>query len=367
MRSVSMKQNAEHGLGEMTGDKRVAERSDPARVTLQVIAERLDVSTATVSLALRGSPVVAESTREKVQSLARDLGYIYNRSAASLRTARTNMVAVGFHDITNPFFAELLVAIEDSIYASGRTVLLATYGENLARQDKVLRTLREYRPDGMILCAAGGTGQPDIRALMGAGIAIVQLVREMVTDVDFVGIDDRTAAREVTEHLIDLGHRRIASIAGIDGIPTAVARRAGWRDAMEARGLHADPALVYEGLTTREVGFAAIRHLLTLPDPPTAAVCFNDLAAFGTMLGLRHEGLEPGRDFSVVGCDDIKEAALWLPGLTTINNRQDELGAEAARVLEERIANPSGPVQRVLLRPRFVPRGTTAPPRLKPA
>lgn len=346
----------------MTGDKRVAERSDPARVTLQVIAERLDVSTATVSLALRDNPVVAESTREKVQALARDLGYIYNRSAASLRTARTNMVAVGFHDITNPFFAELLLAIEDSIYASGRTVLLATYGENLSRQDKVLRTLREYRPDGMILCAAGGTGQPDIRALMGAGIAIVQLVREMVPDVDFVGIDDRTAAREATEHLIDLGHRRIASIAGLEGIPTARARRAGWRDALEARGIPVDPALVYEGLTTREVGFAAIRHLLTLPDPPTAAVCFNDLAAFGTMLGLRHEGLEPGRDFSVVGCDDIKEAALWSPALTTIHNRQNELGAEAARVLEERIANPGAPVQRILLRPRFIMRGTTAPP-----
>src|SRR6478736_1776780 len=99
--------------------------------SLEMIAEKLDVSTATVSLALRDSPVVADATKLRVQSLARELGYIYNRSAASLRTARTNMIAVGFHDITNPYFAELLSAIEDAATAAGRSILLGTYGESL--------------------------------------------------------------------------------------------------------------------------------------------------------------------------------------------------------------------------------------------
>jgi LacI family transcriptional regulator len=92
----------------------VASRGERGRVTLQVIAERLEVSTATVSLALRDSPVVADATKSRVQTLAREMGYIYNRSAASLRTARTNMIAVGFHDITNPYFAEMLVAVEET-------------------------------------------------------------------------------------------------------------------------------------------------------------------------------------------------------------------------------------------------------------
>ena len=141
------------------------ERAERGRVTLQVIADELAVSTATVSLALRDSPVVALETKQRVQRLARDLGYIYNRSAASLRTARTNMVAVGFHDITNPYFAELLAAIEDAAMAVGRTILLGTYGESLERQERVLRTLKEYRPDGMILCAAGGTTAADVAHL----------------------------------------------------------------------------------------------------------------------------------------------------------------------------------------------------------
>ena len=143
------------------------------RVTLQIIADRLLVSTATVSLALRGSPLVAEATRARVQQMAREMGYSYNRSAASLRTDRTNILGVGFHDITNPYFAELLAAIEETTTANGRSILLGTYGEDLARQDRVLGTLTEYRPDGMILCAAGGSTPDTFAHLIAAGVPIV--------------------------------------------------------------------------------------------------------------------------------------------------------------------------------------------------
>ncbi len=101
--------------------------------------------------------------------------------------------------------------------------------------------------------------------------------------------------------------------------------------------------------------------MLDRPEPPTAALCFNDLIAFGAMLGLRHRGLEAGTDFSLVGCDDVKEAALWYPALTTIHNRQDEMGRGSADMLIQRIADPAAPVRRVLLEPRLVVRGSTAP------
>ncbi len=348
----------------MTDREVAATGAGQARVTLQVIADRLDVSTATVSLALRDSPVVADATKLRVRTLARELGYIYNRSAASLRTARTNMIAVGFHDITNPYFAELLSAIEDAVTDAGKTILLGTYGESLERQDRVLGSLREYRPDGMILCAAGGTQADIVEHIVAARIPVVQLSREVAgVDLDFIGADDGHGTLRAFEHLHALGHRRIAMLGGADTTSTGRSRRAGYTAGLERFGLPFDPALMLEGLGHRETGLRGIMSLLDLPDPPTAALCFNDLIAFGAMLGLRHRGLEAGADFSIVGCDDVQEAALWYPALTTIHNRQDEMGRGAADMLIQRIGDPLAPVRRVLLEPRLVVRGSTAPPR----
>ncbi|PZU83703.1 MAG: LacI family transcriptional regulator [Chelatococcus sp.] len=334
------------------------------RVTLQVIAEHLSVSTATVSLALRGSPLVAEATRERVQQIAREMGYSYNRSAASLRTDRTNIIGVGFHDITNPYFAELLAAIEETTTRGGRSILLGTYAEDRQRQARVLNTLKEYRPDGMILCPAGGSTADDLDHLVASGVPIVQLSREIPeTGLDFVGSDDRHGTIQAMEHLIGLGHRRIAFLCANEQISTGRNRYRGYCEALRGHGIGLDPALVHWAYGTRENGLKAIQAVLDADDPPTAAVCMNDLAAFGAMLGLRHRGREAGIDFSLVGCDDVQEAAQWYPALTTIRNFQDEMGRKSAEFLIRRIAEPNAPPQRLLLTPQLVLRGTTCPPR----
>jgi LacI family transcriptional regulator len=331
------------------------------RVTLQVIAEQLSVSTATVSLALRNSPVVADLTKQRVQQLARDLGYIYNRSAASLRTARTNILAVAVHDITNPYFAEMLATIEEAASANGKTVLLGTYTENLGRQDRVLATLREYRPDGIIMCPAAGTDRANLDHLTMAGVPIVQIAREVdAPDLDFVGSDDARGTEVAIDYLIGLGHRRIAMIGGLQSTSTGRIRHETYRRVMDQNGLF-NPALIHEGAGTRETGFKGVQALLDQADAPTAALCFNDLVAFGTMLGLRQRGIDAGSDFSVIGSDDVKEAALWHPGLTTIRNRQEEMGRRATELLLRRIADPTAPARRILLEPSLVIRGTTAP------
>lgn len=333
------------------------------RVTLQIIADRLTVSTATVSLALRGSPLVAEATRARVQQMAREMRYSYNRSAASLRTDRTNILGVGFHDITNPYFAELLAAIEETTTANGRSILLGTYGEDLERQDRVLGTLKEYRPDGMILCAAGGSTPETFAHLIAAGVPIVQLSREITGELDFVGSDDRHGTILAMEHLIGLGHRRIAFICQNQRISTGANRYRGYCEVLTRYGLPVDPSLVYPGHGTRENGSKGIQTVLDASDPPTAAVCMNDLAAFGAMLGLRHRGREAGIDFSIVGCDDVQEAAQWYPALTTIRNFQDEMGRKSAEFLISRIAEPEAPPRRLQLTPSLVIRGTTTAPR----
>lgn len=335
-----------------------------ARVTLQILADRLAVSTATVSLALRDSPLVAEATRTRVREIARAMGYSYNRSAAALRTDRTNIIGVGFHDITNPYFAELLAAIEETTTAQGRSVLLGTYAEDLERQQRVLNTLAEYRPDGMILCPASGSTAESLRPLTDAGIPIVQLSRELTgLDLDFVGSDDRHGTFQAMEHLIGLGHRRIAFICANDDISTGRNRYASYREMLTRHQLSHDPAIVYFGIGTRENGLRGIQHVLDAGEPPTAAFCMNDIAAFGAMLGLRHRGREAGRDFSIVGCDDVKEAAQWFPALTTVHNFQNEMGAKSAAFLLNRIANPSTPPQRLTLTPKLIVRGTTCAPR----
>ncbi len=334
------------------------------RVTLQVIADHLSVSTATVSLALRDSPLVAEATRVRVREIARQLGYSYNRSAASLRTDRTNIIGVGFHDITNPYFAELLAAVEETTTRNGRSILLGTYGEDLERQERVLNTLAEYRPDGMILCPAGGSTADSLRHLVEAGVSIVQISREIPElGLDFVGSDDRYGTIEAMKHLIGLGHRRIAFLCANEGISTGRNRYSGYREALARQGLPLDPALVYFAYGTRESGLKGIQQVLDAADPPTAAVCMNDLAAFGAMLGLRHRGREAGSDFSLIGCDDVQEAAQWYPALTTLHNHQDEMGRRSAEFLLRRIADPAAPQQRLLLTPSLVLRGTTCPPR----
>ena len=335
------------------------------RVTLQVIADHLAVSTATVSLALRGSPLVAEATRLRVQQVAREMGYSYNRSAASLRTDRTNIIGVGFHDITNPYFAELLAAIEETCAIHGRSILLGTYAENLERQDRVLNTLKEYRPDGMILCPAGGSTAESFRHLIEAGVPIVQLSREIPElGLDFVGADDRHGTIQAMEHLIGLGHRRIAFLcenpADLDRRATAMPAIARSSPATASRSIRRWSIPSYG---TRENGLKGIQKVLDADDPPTAAVCMNDLAAFGAMLGLRHRGREAGIDFSLVGCDDVQEAAQWYPALTTIKNFQDEMGRKSAEFLIRRIAEPHAPQRRLLLTPELVLRGTTCPPR----
>lgn len=332
-------------------------------VTLQQIASELGVSTATVSLALRGSEAVAQATRERVQTRARELGYVYNRSAASLRTARSHMIAVCVHDITNPYFVDLLKGVERAAMAEGRMMLLGTYDEDFERQQRLLATFREYRPDGLVLCPAVGTRVEDLRALTDTGTPIVQLSREVIgSGLDFVGAEDETGTRLAVTHLIELGHRRIAFFGGVDGASTCDNRRRAYRATMAAHGAPVDPALVFPGWGRRETGLRAIDAALDLPDPPTAAVCFNDVTAFGAMLGLYRRGLKPGQDFALVGCDDTLEASQWHPGLTSLRHTVPP-GPVAADVLFQRLRDPRQPQQRRAIAPLLIVRGTSQPPR----
>lgn len=340
----------------MTSAGRKGPGKRPVRLTLRDLAEHAAVSPATVSLVLRKSPLVAEATRKRVLDSVRTLGYVYNRGAASLRTQRTHTVGVAINEIVNPYFAELTAAVERAITRIGRTVFLSNSGEDPARQDQFIETMREYNADGLVICPAHGSDPAALRRLRDFGMPCVLISRNLPgSGLDYAGNDHRRGMFLATEHLISLGHRRIAMIGGTDRSWTGVERREGYHQALLAYGIEPDPGLFLPGPTTRNHGVDTIKSLLAgKRRPPTGAVCFNDVIAFGVMLGLRQLGREPGRDFAVVGYDDLEEAALWTPALTTIRVQSTAMGEAAAQLLLDRIADLAAPRREVVLPPELI-------------
>ncbi len=341
------------------------------RLTLRDLAAHAGVSPATVSLVLRKSPLVAQTTRERVLASIEALGYVYNRGAASLRTQRTHTVGVAINELANPYFAELTAAIERAFNAVGYSVFLSNSAEDPARQDQFIDTMREYNVDGLIICPAAGTTAKSMQRLIKFDMPCVQVSRYVRgVALDFAGNDHRRGTFLATEHLISLGHRRIAMIGGNDLTSTGWERRKGYTDALKAHRIAIDPDLMISATATRENGAEAIKALLKGRNPPTAAACYNDLVAFGVMLGLRQIGIEPGNDFAVVGCDDVSEAALWSPALTSVAISTAAMGEVAARMLLERIADRHAKRREIVLEPKLVVRASSGNGRasvIKPA
>jgi LacI family transcriptional regulator len=340
----------------------------PARLTLRDLATHAGVSRATVSLVLRKSPLVAEKTREKVRESMAALGYVYNRGAANFRTQRTQTVGLAMNELVNPYFSELTAAVESALAKAGRTVFLSNSSEDPAIQDAFIASMREYNVEGLIICPTKGSKPKTLRRLSEFGVACVLISRYVPgSGLDYAGNDHRRGTHLATEHLVSLGHRRIAMAGANDLISTGIERREGYEQALAANGIAVEPALILHGPPTRSFGAEAVKQLLALDEPPTACVCFNDVIAFGVMLGLRQIGIEPGRDFAVAGCDDLAEAALWTPALTTVAVDTIGMGEAAARLLIERSADPGRPRRQVVLQPKLIVRASSGPSRLKRA
>jgi LacI family transcriptional regulator len=323
------------------------------RVTLDDVAKHAGVSRSTVSLVLRESPLVADGTRLRVRASMEALGYVYNRGAANLRASRTNTVGLLVCDISNPFFAELTAAIDDVLDAAGFSTFLVNTKESVEKQERSLQRMREQNVDGLIVCPAAGSSPDLVERLRGWNMPFIQALRYVsAQEGDYAGSDYQFGMEMITEHLIRLGHRRIALVGGNLMHSAMLDRRAGFVAAMRRHGLA--PDLIIKSPLTRRAGAEAVAALLDRPDPPTAAIGFNDVIAFGMMLGLTHRGLEPGRDFAVAGFDDVAEAALSRPALTTVSTLPFQIGQASAELLLRRIAEPNGASERVILPTRLI-------------
>lgn len=304
------------------------------RVTVIDIARHAGVSKSTVSLVLQGSPLVRAETRARVVASIEELGYVYNRGAASLRNARTNIVGMVINDLANPFFAELAVGIERVFQAAGYIPFIANVSENPRRQNEVLRSMREHDIAGLIICPARGTRAADLEPILSRNFPLVCAMRRVVgLRAALVTSDNHRGARRAVEHLLALGHRRIAFVGGYVDMNAHVERCGGYMAAMDTAGLSVTSGGVFEGGPNRETGNMAADWLLDRAQPFTAALCFNDVVAFGLIDGLKRRGVDVGHDFGVVGFDDVREARYSAPPLTTVAVDTHALGERAAHLV----------------------------------
>jgi LacI family transcriptional regulator len=302
--------------------------------TIVDIARAAGVSKSTVSLVLQGSPLVKSETKERVEAAMARVGYVYNRGAANLRTAKSSFVGMIISDLMNPFFAELAVGIEDALYKMDFVPILANTNEDLERQAHVLRSMREHGVAGIVMSPARGTDAWRLATDLPKAVPTVITMRRVIgSPLAYVGPDNRTGARMAVEHLVRLGWQRIAFLGGYETMTTQQERISGWREALVAAGLPADDRLVFEAMPTREGGRQALEQALASDRRPHAFLCYNDIVAMGATRALATRGIRVGQDVAVVGFDDIAEAEHNAPPLTTVNAETRRMGALAAEAL----------------------------------
>lgn len=327
--------------------------------TIRDVAEQAGVSKSLVSLVLRGSDQVRPEKREAVLRAVRELGYRPNAAARSLSEQRTRTVGVLLNDLRNPWFVDLLDGLNPLLHEHGLHMLLGDARLNRRTGQDLARPFLDLAADGLVV--VGTLPDPAALGTVAERIPVVVAgAREPVPPgVDVVAGDDEQGARLVTEHLIGLGHRRIAHIAGYGAVGDL--RRRSFEAAMHAHGL-ADRALVETGDLTEEGGFRAAVRLLGRPGRPTAVVAVNDITAVGVLSAAAELGLRVPHDLSVTGYDDTSISRLRHLWLTTVDNAGHEVGRRAARCLLDRFEGAQGAGRLHLATPTLEIRGTTAPP-----
>jgi LacI family transcriptional regulator len=265
----------------------------PGRPTQRQIAIQLGLSPATVSLALRDSPMIAAETRALVREAIRAAGYVPNAVAASLRTGRSRIVGVSFHNIAHQFFAEMLIAIEAELSGHGGAVLINNHGEDPASLARFVDTLAAYGADGLIVSPPLHATAEVLAPLRRRGVAVVYVSRHVRGDdaADRVVNDDREAMLLATGRLTGLGHRRLMLVGGEPGTTVAEERVAGFRAALETAGLAWEERLWLHCRPRLIEGAAAGVAALGRRPRPTGIVAFNDLVAFGVMNAMRAQDL----------------------------------------------------------------------------
>ena len=328
------------------------------------VSRAADVSVSTVANVLNNPELVAVSTRRRVEDAIRHVGYVRSGPARQLRGLPSQIVGVVILDQANPFYAALNRGIEDRLAADGCMLLACSTDVRADREAEILNALEEQAVRGIIITPT--ERNPDhLAGISGRGTPVVLAdCAHGALDLCAVTVDHVLGGQLIAEHLISLGHRRFAFLTGLLEISPLTDRRQGIHQALTAAGL--DPATAILDIAIPparifEAAAAAVDAILAAADPPTAIICFNDVAAVGVIAGLGRHGLRIPEDMSVVGYDDLQFAGRLNPTLTTIHQPMYQVGGAAAALLLDE-GSPAHRHRELRFQPSLVVRDSTAAP-----
>ncbi|MDF2711963.1 LacI family DNA-binding transcriptional regulator [Nonomuraea muscovyensis] len=325
------------------------------RPTIRNVAERAGVSKSLVSLVLRGSPHVSEHRRQAVLQAARELGYRPNAVARSLVEGRTHLVGALVADLHNPFYAEFLDGLQESLHGDGLRMLIGNSQWDPAFEDEAVAAFLELRVDGLVLLGIAPTSETLVEATSYTPTVVVGERDIELDGVDIVVDDDRHGARLAIDHLVSLGHRRIAHIEG-----ARPSRCEGYLVAMRRHAL-APYIMVEAAEATEEGGRTAALALLTRDPRPTAIFAGNDVVAAGVLSAAEELGLRVPEDLSVAGYDNTHLAASRHISLTSVDQSRRSMGRSAAALLSDRIGDPAKAARLREVTPELIVRRSTGP------
>ena len=334
-------------------------------VTIKDIAKRAGVSHSTVSRALRDDPLVAEETASRIRRLASELSYVPSAAARSLKTSRSRVLGVIVNRIADPFYSEVLDGVQEVFQTAGYSLFLGSPNHSPLGARSVLQAMAERRVEGIIVCSTT-VSEADL-AQVGSPVVLVHS-RVLEHRSPSLSHDDRHGAKQLTEHLLELGHRQIAFLGNVRGGRLTQERLSGYREALFEADLMVPGEYVAMASSGEPTGGAeGMRSLLDRELTPTAVVCYNDMMAFGAMQVIRESGLTVPDDLSVVGFDNIELSAYFSPALTTIHQPKYQLGSEAAHMMLRQLndafeGRDVEQAERITVRGELRIRSSTAPP-----
>ena len=311
----------------------MAQNTRPKPLSIKDIARLADVTHPTVSRALRNSPLVNPRTIERIQRIARESGYRVSAVARGLVTQKTNTIGVVVTTIADPFVSEVVSGIEHAANDHGYSVFLADSYADPDREVRVVHLFAERRVEGIVVTSSR-VGTWYLRILSEMKVPIVLINNQRRGEfVHSVMIENVEASRLATQHLIGLGHERIAYLGDRYGYQSDTERLGGYRQALKQARLPFLPELVVHGDGKPEGGRQAMETLRSLPQPPTAVFCYNDMSALGALGAIHQSGLRVPEDISLVGFDDLFFASYTQPPLTTVRQPRQRMGLLAMEIL----------------------------------
>jgi LacI family transcriptional regulator, galactose operon repressor len=333
------------------------------RITMRQIAARARVSVGTVSHVINNTAGVREPVRKRVLEAIERLGYQPSLLARGLRRNQTTIIGVIIPDISNPFFPLVVRGVEDIAYQNSYRLMLCNTDNDAQKEQVYFNELRAYRMAGLIVIPSANSRLVLLAGSTGGETPVICLDRcPEGWRGDSVTVDNEEGAYQATRYLLELGHRRIACIAGQLHVTSGVERLKGFKHALREAGVSIAPEYIQEGRFDRLSGYEKALMLLQFSPRPTAIFAANDLVALGVLAALRELGLRCPEDLSLVGFDDLELASFTNPALTTVAQPAYQMGARAAALLFERLRDEEVTTQRIVMKATLKVRDSTGAP-----